>query len=80
MDQDRIISDPETHGGQPIIRGTRVTVEAILEDLALGEDIDAVAATFNVERADVVASLEFAARIVRVYWEKFLANPADIES
>ncbi len=79
MDQDRIISDPETKGGKPIIKGTRVPVETILEELALGEDIDAVAATFQVERADIIASLEFAARIVRVYWEKFLANPADID-
>jgi len=79
MDHDRIISDPETKGGKPLIKGTRVPVESVLEELALGKDIDAVATTFQVERADIIASLQFATKILHVYWETFLANPADIE-
>ena len=35
----RIISDPEVMMGKPIIEGTRVTVEIILEKLASGESM-----------------------------------------
>lgn len=35
--QDRVVRDPKCCGGQPVIRGTRVTVRAILASLAEGD-------------------------------------------
>ena len=35
--QQRIVRDPKCCGGQPIIRGTRVTLRAILASLAEGD-------------------------------------------
>lgn len=38
-----IISDPDVMMGKPVVAGTRVTVEMILEKLASGETIQQVA-------------------------------------
>ena len=35
-----IISDPDIMMGKPVIKGTRVTVEIILEKLGAGESIE----------------------------------------
>jgi uncharacterized protein (DUF433 family) len=49
-------------GGLPTIRDTRVTVAMILGQLASGRTIDDVLADYPyLERADVLATLEFAA-------------------
>jgi uncharacterized protein (DUF433 family) len=39
MEQDMIQSDPSIMMGKPVIAGTRITVELILEKLAAGETI-----------------------------------------
>jgi len=40
MDRSRIEMDPEIMLGKPCIRGTRITVEHILDSLAAGRTID----------------------------------------
>lgn len=35
---DRIASDPAILGGKPVIRGTRISVETVLEWVATGGD------------------------------------------
>ncbi len=37
-----IISDPKIMMGKPVIKGTRITVELILEKLAAGETIEQI--------------------------------------
>lgn len=37
MPQNLIVSDPKVMMGKPVIAGTRITVESILEKLAAGE-------------------------------------------
>ncbi|HEX8696070.1 MAG TPA: DUF433 domain-containing protein [Longimicrobium sp.] len=37
-----IVSDPAVMMGKPVVAGTRITVESILEKLAAGESIDQV--------------------------------------
>lgn len=65
MALDRITVDPEQMGGLPCIRGLRVTVSMVLGQLAAGRMIDDVLADFPyLERADVLATLDYAARIV----------------
>lgn len=61
---DRIIVDPEIVHGKPVIRGTRVTVQVILELLAAGETIDGLLSEYDeLTRDDVLAALEYAASI-----------------
>ena len=59
---DRIVRDPGVCGGQPIIKGTRVTVRTILASLAEGADTDEIVADFPTLTAhDVRAVIAFAA-------------------
>jgi uncharacterized protein (DUF433 family) len=42
MSQTLITSDPKVMMGKPVIAGTRITVELILEKLAAGESVEQV--------------------------------------
>jgi len=73
---DRITADPARMGGVPCIRDLRVTVSMILGQLAGGVTIDQLLADYPyLERADVLAALEYAAAIVNER-EVPLARPA----
>jgi uncharacterized protein (DUF433 family) len=59
---DRITSDPAILGGQPIIRGMRLTVRRVVEALALYPDWDDLRAEYpELEPDDIRQALEFAA-------------------
>jgi uncharacterized protein (DUF433 family) len=71
---ERITVNPDRMGGLPSIRGLRVTVAAIVGQLAAGGSIDQVLADYPyLERADVLAALEYAAAAVS---ERELPTPA----
>ncbi|MFB6099282.1 MAG: DUF433 domain-containing protein [Salinibacter sp.] len=54
---DRIESLPSVMMGKPVVAGTRITVESILEKLAAGESIDdLLEAHPQLERADIRAA------------------------
>jgi len=60
---DRIVINPSVMVGKPIIRGTRLTVEYILNQLAHGATEAEILAEYDgLTRADIQASLLFAAR------------------
>jgi len=60
---DRIVINPRVMVGKPIIRGTRLTVEYILNQLAHGATEAEILAEYDgLTRADIQASLLFAAR------------------
>lgn len=42
METDLIIIDPDVMLGKPVIAGTRITVELILEKLAAGETVEQI--------------------------------------
>ena len=54
MSEPLIVSDPKVMMGKPVIAGTRITVDLILEKLGSGESIEAV-----------LAALRFAAQALR---------------
>ena len=59
---DRITRDPEICGGEPVIRGTRVTLRTVLASLAEGDRQDALLKDFPaLIEADVRAVIAFAA-------------------
>jgi len=59
---DRITRDPEICGGEPVIRGTRVTLRTILASLAEGDSQDDLLKDFpTLTEADVRAVIAFAA-------------------
>ena len=58
-----ITIDPKICHGKPTVRGLRYPVDALLEYLAAGDSIEDVLAEFpDLERDDLLACLEFAAR------------------
>jgi uncharacterized protein (DUF433 family) len=59
----RITIEPDKCGGQPCIRGMRIRVKDIMELLAAGATIEEILRDYpDLERADIQASLVYAAR------------------
>ncbi len=66
MALNRIIRDPKIMLGKPVVAGTRITVEAILEDLSDGMTFAQVMEAYEgLTEADVRAALDYAARYLR---------------
>lgn len=60
--QDRILRDPRICGGEPVIRGTRVTLRTVLASLAEGATIEEILRDFPaLTEEDVRAVIAFAA-------------------
>jgi len=65
-DQQLIESNPAVMMGKPVIVGTRITVELILEKLAAGETVDQILAAHpRLTRDGIQAALAFAAAALR---------------
>ena len=61
---DRIIIDPEVCNGRPIIAGTRITVQTILEFLAAGDSVEDVLEEYPaLTRFDVLSCFEYASNL-----------------
>ncbi len=68
--EERIVANPDVLVGKPVIRGTRIAVEFVLERLAAGWSAAEIAEQYRVERADVSACLRYANNVLdleRVY-------------
>jgi uncharacterized protein (DUF433 family) len=59
---DRIVRDPKICGGEPVLKGTRVTLRTVLASLAAGDTAEEILADFpSLKAADVQAAIAFAA-------------------
>ena len=66
MDAKLIESDPSIMMGKPVIAGTRIPVELILEKLAAGETIEQLLEAHpRLTEEGVLAALSFAAQALR---------------
>jgi len=66
MADQEIVSDPNVMMGKPVVAGTRITVDLILDKLGSGESIDVVLASHpRLTREGLLAALRFAARAIR---------------
>jgi len=63
--KDRIGIDPNVCHGKPCIKGTRVMVSAILDNLAAGESHEEIIQGYHVEEEDIQAALHYAADLAR---------------
>lgn len=60
--QQRIVRDKATCGGEPVFRGTRVTLRTVLASLASGDTVEEILADFpSLTAEDVRAAIPFAA-------------------
>lgn len=66
MSDPLIVSDPSVLMGKPVVAGTRISVELILEKLGSGESIDQVLESHpGLTREAVLAAPRFAAEALR---------------
>ena len=64
--QDRIHSDPEVCHGKPCIRGTRILVSVVLDNLADGLTAQEIVEEYpSLSAADVQATVAYAADLAR---------------
>lgn len=64
--QNYITADPAIMVGKPIIKGTRITIELLVEKLGYGETVDEILEDYpHQTREQIYACLRFAAHSVR---------------
>ena len=74
--RDRISVDPNICHGKVCIKGTRIMVSIILDNLAAGEAVDTILRSYPTLRAeDVQAALQYASELVR---EKIVTLPGAV--
>ena len=62
---ERITYDPNILGGKPIIKGTRISVQFILELLGAEMSIDEILTEYpHLQREDILAALDYAAKTI----------------
>jgi uncharacterized protein (DUF433 family) len=69
---DWIVTDPQVLGGKPCIRGTRISVELILELFASGASREDIERDYpQVTPEGLAAALQYAARAIKdeVIWD-----------
>ena len=60
-----ITQDSDILGGKPIIKGTRMSVESILELLASGMEIDEILKDYPIlKKEHILAAIEYASKLV----------------
>ena len=65
---ERIVVDPEVLSGKPVIRGTRLAVEFILELLAAGQSEGELMRNYpGLTRDDILACLAYASYLAHEY-------------
>jgi len=66
MRTERIVIDQEILGGKPVIKGTRISVEFILELLANGWSYEEILRNYpQLEREDILAAIRYSVEILR---------------
>jgi uncharacterized protein (DUF433 family) len=64
--QERIVTNPKVMFGKPVIKGTRIPVDLILEKLALGETNEQLLGAYpRLTLDDIAACLFYAAHSVK---------------
>ncbi len=75
QDMDRIVIDPKILVGKPVIRGTRIAMEFIIELLSEGWIVSQILENYpHLKSEDVQACLSYACRMMKL--EKVYPIPA----
>ncbi len=63
--QERITADPAVCHGRACIKGTRVMVSVVLDNLATGESAEEIMHGYHLKREDIEAAVAYAADLAR---------------
>jgi len=67
---DRIDIHPDICNGRPVIAGTRIPVQTIMEFLGAGDSIDELLEAYpSLKREDVYACIQFAAKLMANHYQ-----------
>lgn len=70
MGNSRITINPDICNGRPVIIGTRIAVQTILEFLGAGDSIDEVLKEYpNLKREDIFACIQYASKLMANRYE-----------
>ncbi len=62
----RIVTNPDVMMGKPVVEGTRITVELILEKLSFGESVEQIVdAHPTLSKEGILAALKYAVDVLR---------------
>mgnify|MGYP001564604934 CR=1 FL=1 len=61
----KIIIDEKIRHGKPIIEGTRITVDEVLEMLENGMSYEEIEKEYGLNKEDILAVISYAASLVR---------------
>ena len=62
----RIVIDPDICNGKPVISGTRITAQTVLEFLAAGDSIEDVLEEYpSLTREDVLECVRFSSELMK---------------
>ncbi len=63
--EERIVIDPAVCNGRPVVRGTRITVQTVLEFLGAGDSIEDILEEYPaLSRGDILACLRFSSQMM----------------
>ena len=60
----RIVADPRVRFGRPVVKGTRIPVAVILDELAAGSAAEVITREYGIKSDDIRAVLRYAAEMV----------------
>ena len=63
--RERLLVDPQICHGRMCIKGTRVMVSVVLDNLADGESVEAITKGYHIVPEDVQAAIKYAAELAR---------------
>ena len=67
---EQITIDPDICNGRPVIAGTRIPVQTIMEFLGAGDAVEDVLEAYpSLTREDVYACIQFAARLMANHYQ-----------
>ncbi|MGL5034707.1 MAG: DUF433 domain-containing protein [Microcystaceae cyanobacterium] len=65
-----IIANPDICNGKPIIAGTRISVQTVMEFLGAGDSIEEILEEYpSLSREDIYACLQFATKLIANHYE-----------
>ena len=68
--ESHIVIDPAVSNGRPVVRGTRITVQTVMEFLAAGDSVDDVLEAYpSLNREQVLACIEWASRLMANHFQ-----------
>ena len=67
---DSITIDPAICNGRPVVKGTRITVQTVIEFLAAGDTVEDVLEEYpTLTREDILACMDWASRLMANHFE-----------